>query len=698
MAENDELSGDLRHYLQLAGQTDANYLSLQQRIQSDLSFGRQLDQTVIYAAEVAQVPPDDLTRILSSGPNVQFILENDSLQAVRNYITPIDSAYRNRELELFGQSLSEKVTDTLKTGYAALKATEKAAFVVTPLPLEAAKQTIQKVGFPLAATALAARLPLAQPVIETAIRWGGDMVSAATGIIAGNSLAHFSSSVMQNVPNVLGAKAIAAGLGEAVTPVLIGAARQTGQLAGSVGTALITGNAILKSGQALATTIAQKGPRVFFAETWQRGQAVLSRAKAFTQSIANQITSIRSKPMSDANNGFSPADYDNAVARGITPETIAATGDISLVDAYGNLELVQTELNSARLRRETPGLEYPTQDADIARLESRLTEFQEVFEARLDDNIAQGKFVVPPLENQNTQPQPEIQPEYLSDLPPVVTHGVHDDDELQATEAIDETKGYEQSDVAPEVSNEFIAELESTSRPEPDVEFDESPEVEPFDVNNEFKDSETAPLTFDELKGSDLSKENMDYALSIEQQLSQRNIDTQRIEIFFNGESQFKIKDYSTTKNKLGNEAVELLKTALNDPANLNGEVLIKQGSKVLFHVKDGQVLRDPLRMVNESVRVEANTTTQALYQNASASVNSRGLQQIQDVSKNAYRAGAQSEQVLDMNRQYNPEYQKQVESIGADAVERVVAQAQTKVALEQQPPQVTQQAQQKLS
>ena len=698
MAENDELSGDLRHYLQLAGQTDANYLSLQERIQSDPNFGRQLDQTVIYAAEVAQVPPDDLTRILSSGPNVQFILENDSLQAVRNYITPIDSAYRNRELELFGQSLSEKVTDTLKTGYAALKATEKGAFFVTPLPLDAAKQTIQKVGFPLAATALAARFPLAQPVIETAIRWGGDMVSTATGIVAGNALAHFSSSVMQNVPNVLGAKAIAAGLGEAVAPVVIGAARQTGQLAGSVGTALITGNAILKGGQALAATIAEKGPRVFFAETWQRGQAVLSRAKTFTQSIANQITSIRSKQMSDANNGFSPADYDNAIARGITPETIAATGDISLVDAYGHLELVQAELNAARLRRETPGLEYPIQDADIGRLESRLTESQEVFEARLDDNIAQGKFVVPPLENQNTQPQPEIQPEYLSDLPPVVTHGVHDDDELQATEAIYETKGYEQSDVAPEVSNEFIAELESTSRPEPDVEFDESPEVEPFDVNNEFKDSETTPLTFDELKGSDLSKENMDYALSIEQQLSQRNIDTQRIEIFFNGESQFKIKDYSTTKNKLGNEAVELLKTALNDPANLNGEVLIKQGSKVLFHVKDGQVLRDPLRIVNESVRVEANTTTQALYQNASAGVNSKGLQQIQDVSKNAYRAGAQSEQVLDMNRQYNPEYQKQVESIGADAVERVVGQTQTKVALEQQPPQVTQQAQQKLS
>ena len=119
MAENYELSDDIRDYLQLAGQSDADYRSLQERIKSDPNFGRQLDQSVIYAAEVVQLPPDDLTRILSSGPNVQAMLENSSLNAVRNYITPIDSAYRNRELELFGQSLSEKFTDTLKTGYAA---------------------------------------------------------------------------------------------------------------------------------------------------------------------------------------------------------------------------------------------------------------------------------------------------------------------------------------------------------------------------------------------------------------------------------------------------------------------------------------------------------------------------------------------------------------------------------------------------
>ena len=559
-----------------------------------------------------------------------------------------------------------------------LKATEKAAFVVTPLPLDVAKQTIQKVGFPLAATALASRFPLAQPVIETAIRWGGDMVSAATGIIAGNALAHFGNSVMQNVPNALGVKTVVAGLGEAVAPVMIGAARQTGQLAGSVGTALITGNAILKSGQALAATIAEKGPKVFFAETWQKGQDVLIRAKAFTQSIANQITSLRSKKMGQSNNEFILADYDIAVARGITAESIVATGDTSLIETYAQLEQVRAELDETRRRSSVPGSESRDQGADIERLEGRFAELQDVFEARLNDNIAQG-----------TLPQSEVQSKILSE---------HDDDERDRTEALEERKGYEQTDVAPEVPNEFIAELESTSRPEPDVKQDQPVKAEQLDDSDEARDFRPVPLTFDDLKKSGLSQENMDYALSIEQQLSQRNIDTQRLEIFFNGESQFKIKDYGVTNNKLGNEAVELVKTALNDPANLKGEVVIKQGSKVLLHVKDGQVLRDPLRMVNESVKVEANTTTQALYQNASAGVSSKGLQQIQDVSKNAYRAGAQVGQVLDMNSQYNPEYKKQVDSIGVEAVDKVIRQTGTKVALEQEAPQVTQKSQQKRS
>ena len=248
-----------------------------------------------------------------------------------------------------------------------------------------------------------------------------------------------------------------------------------------------------------------------------------------------------------------------------------------------------------------------------------------------------------------------------------------------------ERNGYDRSGLETPPLNEANSASQTPPSQEPNVERLESKPVESTNKVNEGRDSEPAPVTFDDLKKSGLSQENMDYALSIEQQLSQRNIDTQRLEIFFNGESQFKIKDYGVTNNKLGNEAVALVKTALNDPANLKGEVLIKQGSKVLLHVKDGQVLRDPLRMVNESVKVEANTTTQALYQNVSAGVSSKGLQQIQDVSKNAYQTGAQVEQVLDMNRQYNPEYKKQVNKIGADAVDSVVKQAHTKVALEQQ-------------
>ncbi|MGB8698804.1 MAG: hypothetical protein WCD18_05245, partial [Thermosynechococcaceae cyanobacterium] len=208
------------------------------------------------------------------------------------------------------------------------------------------------------------------------------------------------------------------------------------------------------------------------------------------------------------------------------------------------------------------------------------------------------------------------------------------------------------------------------------------PSLEPVARQEESQTS----MTFDELKQAELSKENMDYALSLEQQLSQRNIDTQQLEIFYDGQSQFKMKDYGVTQNRLGNEAVEMLKQALNDPAALQGEVMIKQGSKVLLHVKDGQVLRDPLRMVTEAAKVEINTPTQALYEKLAAGVTSKGLQQVSDVSKNAFRSGADFEQTTDMNRRYNPVYKEMAEKVGEKAVNEVIRSAKNKVAIEQNP------------
>lgn len=188
------------------------------------------------------------------------------------------------------------------------------------------------------------------------------------------------------------------------------------------------------------------------------------------------------------------------------------------------------------------------------------------------------------------------------------------------------------------------------------------------------------------------SKENTQYINSLQQELSQKGIDIQRLEVFFDGKQQFKMKDYQIAKSDVSNEAIEMLKLARTDPANLEGEVMIKQGSKVLFHVKDGEVLIDALRLSEQAVTAKVTTPTKALWDKASDGIQSSGLKQVQEVSEAAFKSGANFSQVNKMNESYNPEYTKMKDQLGPEAVENVIKSAEAKATVAMNPTESQQQ------
>ncbi|MCG9893361.1 MAG: hypothetical protein MH252_20095 [Thermosynechococcaceae cyanobacterium MS004] len=155
--------------------------------------------------------------------------------------------------------------------------------------------------------------------------------------------------------------------------------------------------------------------------------------------------------------------------------------------------------------------------------------------------------------------------------------------------------------------------------------------------------------------------------------LAQRGIETQRFQIDVNGQRAFKMENALVTENNLDAKAVEAIKTALNDPDNLKGEVRITQGSKVLLHVKDGQVINDPLGLTKPSAKVEVNSPSQMLYAEASKDVPGSGLERTQAIAANAFASGASREQVMNMITSHDPEFANQVRECGSDKAATMV-------------------------
>ena len=184
------------------------------------------------------------------------------------------------------------------------------------------------------------------------------------------------------------------------------------------------------------------------------------------------------------------------------------------------------------------------------------------------------------------------------------------------------------------------------------------------------------------------SREASDYALGLAGQLSQRNLNIDRLDIKVNGQSVFKMNDGDLEKSTINNEQAELIKKALKDPAALKGTVKITQGSQVLLHVKNGRVLVDKARLTEQSAQVEV-TSQKGLYDKYSQNVNSQGLQKTKGVAHNALKDGMDTKDVVALLKNHDAASQDLLkqsgEEKGTQALNKIVDLEVTKLQSNQQ-------------
>ncbi len=184
------------------------------------------------------------------------------------------------------------------------------------------------------------------------------------------------------------------------------------------------------------------------------------------------------------------------------------------------------------------------------------------------------------------------------------------------------------------------------------------------------------------------SREASDYALGLAGQLSQRNLNIDRLDIKVNGQSVFKMNDGDLEKSTINNEQAELIKKALKDPAALKGTVKITQGSQVLLHVKNGRILVDKARLTEQSAQVEV-TSQKGLYDKYSQNVNSQGLQKTKEVAHNALKDGMDKKDVVNLLQNHDAASQDLLkqsgEEKGTQALNKIVDLEVTKLPSHQQ-------------
>ena len=128
------------------------------------------------------------------------------------------------------------------------------------------------------------------------------------------------------------------------------------------------------------------------------------------------------------------------------------------------------------------------------------------------------------------------------------------------------------------------------------------------------------------------------------------------------------MRDGDVARSTINDEQTELIEQALKDPASFKGSIKITNGSQVLLHVKNGQVLRDGLNLTKSSTKVEINSTPVDLYDKYSQNVESKGLKATKEIAVNALSDGVGFEQVKKMIESEDSAYQSLSASAGKDA------------------------------
>ena len=552
-----ELNADQRQYLQLLNADPSEYSTLKEQAVDNPDQARRLDQAVVEAAYQAKVDADDITRIVRAGPYVRTMREQSTPEnEIKAYTAPIESAYRNRELNDMRRSLSDRLGDAARTAYQTLYIAEKAVFSITPLPLNSLKSGIRQVGFPLLATGLAAQLPGAHQAISTAMGFAGNVASYGMQGLTSQGMSHFGNAFISHLPSGLGLHTMANGLGSAFTPMANIAAEKGGQLLGQAGSAVMMGNAMLQGGRFVFSQIAEKGLRVTFSDTWAKGKHILARTESLIETIKTTTANLKGNYM--------------AISNGNQP-------DISATQAQN-----------------TPS-EQPRTDRSVE---------QEVVQTVVPPTAAEPIQAVAATGDQNP-PTPPIKP----------------------------------SDSAEEAL----------------------PPAKPVEIVSD------------------------EYVLSVAQQLSQRGINIDRLQVDFgNDKAVFSMREGNLYGNRMTSEQVEMLRTALNDPANLKGTVKISQGGKTLVHIMDGKLIEDRLGIVKQAAKIEITpeTPSQLLYQQASKGVESKGARRVEEIASNAFRSGANRQEVKEALKAHDETFK----GMSPTFQNQTIDLAQSTVGVERQP------------
>lgn len=212
---------------------------------------------------------------------------------------------------------------------------------------------------------------------------------------------------------------------------------------------------------------------------------------------------------------------------------------------------------------------------------------------------------------------------------------------------------------------------------------------------------------------SESSQEAEDYVLGLVDKLAAGNMKVDRLYIKMDGIDIFKMKngapDPSTSITDAQRDA---LQQALEDPSAFGGNLVIKQGNKVLLNIKEGRILHNPMGLAQQSISAEIETKGQGqqqlevkpaavpnnpaegLWSKYGANV-SPGLKGVKLATDNALKDGLKPKEVramLGQSAHFQGLKADKGESVAEKVIARTVKTAQARVAQQQRPKQKVQQ------
>jgi hypothetical protein len=664
-------------------QREAIYDRLQREASRNPQVATELDIRVANAAYKQGIRSEVAARILAESPYIKSqIAQGASVTGLTaNYLTPLAAAYiRRQTYDAIGEIRTQRETTPeqvsapkavkdmgavfLGAGYTVLRTAEQSLFAIAPLPLEKIKSGMQQVGVPLVATAVASHIPGAEQLINTAMHFGGDVLGNGARAVAANTLGDWGQKIHAALPTGMGVQSGVGMVGDAVSPLVTNTAQRTGQFLGQTATAVTIGKTLINSGQSVFNQVREKGIQQTIGDAIVATQAVIARTKAFVQSAQTKISNFIQGHKTMSQN-LIPENYGLSQADGLTVEKARELGGDSFAKTVAGIQTTRDDLNDCYARASIPGFEYLRETDRVRNLEAQLEDQKQTLANDIERYGYEPDLAATQVE---TEIQNDLWLDELSEEPSLNGHGP---DSEEAEEGI----------FTPLSEAEVLDELELT---EPSL---DSEPVLPEPI------AEAIPAEIE----PPIHKENEDYALTLNTMLAQSNIDTQRFQIDVNGVTAFKMENYAVAQNNLDARTVETIRTALHDPANLKGEVKITQGSKVLLHVKDGQVIQDSVRFIDtKTPKIEVNESSKMLYDQASKEAKGIGLERTQAIAANAFRCGATQEAVKEAIKSHDPEYSRQVKEIGSEkgadmAINAAIQGAKTQVAMEKHAPAQTQ-------